>query len=66
VLVFVVGIMSDLLTVFSIIVISLVTISVVIHLLPLIVLAALVLLALWRETAHEALSSVSPTLVPLC
>ncbi len=43
----IVGIMSDLLIVFSIIVISLVTISVVVYLLPLIVLAALVLLALW-------------------
>ena len=45
----VVGIMSDLLAIFSIIVISLVAITVVICLLPLLILAAFVLLAVWSS-----------------
>ena len=41
--------MSDLLAVFSIIVISLVVITVAIYLLPLLILAAFVLLAVWSS-----------------
>ncbi|MGB9372003.1 MAG: hypothetical protein WCB79_08765 [Halobacteriota archaeon] len=46
---YVVGIMSDLLAIFAIIVISLVAITVVIYLLPLLILAAFVLLAVWSS-----------------
>jgi hypothetical protein len=46
---YVVGIMSDLLAIFSIIVISLVAVTVVICLLPLLILAAFVLLAVWSS-----------------
>jgi len=56
--------MSDILAVFSIVAVSLAAITIVIRLLPLLMLAALVLLAVWVhscETVHKDLSCISST-----
>ena len=46
---YLVGIMSDILAVFSIVAVSLAAITIVIRLLPLLMLAALLLLAVWSS-----------------